>query len=66
MLKQVGVAALRSPSGEFLPEVPIMREVPEKSKTAELTEQELDRLFIDRMKQYADASKKARRTRGGR
>lgn len=54
-LKQVGIAALRSPTGEFLPAVPIMKEVPETSKVAEITNEELERLFIERMKQYAHA-----------
>lgn len=60
-LIQVGTAALRSPSGEFLPSVPIMREVPEKTKTAEITEQELAHLFCERMKAYFDASKEVKK-----
>lgn len=60
-LKQVGIAALRSPTGEFLPAVPIMKEVPEESKVAEITNEELERLFIDRMKQYAHACEKIKR-----
>lgn len=56
-LIQVGTMALRSPSGEFLPSVPIMKEVPEKSITEEITEQELAHIFCERMKLYFDATK---------
>ena len=60
MLKQVGITALRSPTGEFLPAVPIYKEVPEETKADAITEGELARLFVDRIRQCRNAEKEAR------
>lgn len=57
-LVQVGVVALRSPSGEFLPSVPILKELPEPTRAAEITEAELERIFIERFRLYKAACKK--------
>lgn len=60
-LEQVGTAALRSPTGEFLPSVPILREISEESTVKEKTMSEVESLFVERMKQYAKACEKSKK-----
>ena len=62
-LIQVGTVAIRSPSGDFLPAVPILKEIPDNDRTEVITEQELERLFVDRMKQYVAAKQKERKSK---
>lgn len=58
-LIQVGTVAIRSPSGDFLPAVPILKEIPDNDRTEAITEQELERLFVERMKLYAAAKERS-------
>ena len=53
MTEQIGVFARRTPSGEFLPAQPIMREVPEEREQAavDYIDEQLAKLFIDEHRQ---------------
>lgn len=52
-LVKVGVMAIRSPSGEFLPEEPIYRDIPESEPEGEyIPLDELGELFADKVKVY--------------
>jgi len=57
-LVKVGVIALRSPSGDFLPEEPIYRDIPEEKPESEyIPLDELGELFADKFKAYKKAQK---------
>lgn len=57
-LVKVGVMALRSPSGEFLPEEPIYCEILETKPESEyIPLDELGELFADKFKAYKQAKK---------
>lgn len=60
-LVQVGIMALRSPNGEFLPATPIYKELPvnERGRTAqeEKATAEISSLLAGKFKQYIDGSR---------
>jgi len=71
---QIGVAALRSPSGEFLPSIPLyIKEEdageinPDTGRTVQedLALTDVAKVFADKFKQYADGNKK-RKTRASK
>lgn len=64
---QIGVTALRSPDGTFLPSVPLFIKVedvknvsnkPKKSPHKELTQDELNDMFIKKFRAYQKAVRK--------
>lgn len=66
---QIGVTALRSPAGEFLPSIPIYIKAEDAGEinksTGRPVEEELAltdvaKVFADKFKQYADGTKKRR------
>ena len=58
--KQIGVAALRSPDGEFLPSVPVFKKCGRKEKASEFDDgTDLARLLASKMKQYQDGLNEA-------
>lgn len=58
-LVKVGVMALRSPEGEFLPEEPVYREIEEEKKSGEyIPLGELAEIFADKFKAHKAALKK--------
>lgn len=60
MTEQIGVFARRTPSGDFLPAQPIMREVPEEREQAapDYIDEQLAQIFIDFMRPYVDEMKR--------
>lgn len=61
-LVKVGVMALRSPSGDFLPEEPIYRDIPNTEPESEyIPLDELGELFADKYKSYKQAQADERR-----
>ena len=53
---QIGVTAARTPTGEFLPSVPIFKEVtPEIAAAEERTTADVAKIFAQKMKQYIDS-----------
>ena len=62
-LVKVGTMALRSPTGEFLPEEPIYREIAEPKSTSEYIPRdpldEIAEVFAKKFKAYKMARKKA-------
>lgn len=66
MTEQIGVFARRTPSGDFLPAQPIMREVPEEREQAasDYIDEQLAKIFIDFMRPYvAELKRQSRRAR---
>lgn len=66
MTEQIGVFARRTPSGDFLPAQPIMREVPEEQEQAasDYIDEQLAKIFIDFMRPYvAELKRQSRRSR---
>lgn len=66
MTEQIGVFARRTPSGDFLPEQPIMREVPEEREQAapDYIDEQLAKIFIDFMRPYvAEMKRQSRRAK---
>ena len=58
-LVKVGVMALRSPEGEFLPEEPVYREIEEEKKSGEyIPLGELAEIFADKFKAHKAAQRK--------
>lgn len=60
---QVGVMALRSPDGQFLPSTPIYKEVPQVNErgntpTGEKALVDVSKLFADKFKQYKNGVKR--------
>lgn len=62
-LVQVGIIALRSPDGEFLPATPIYKELPanERGRTEmeEKETSEISRILAMKYKEYIDGCRKA-------
>ena len=62
-LVQVGIIALRSPDGEFLPATPIYKDLPvnERGRTVqeEKATEEISRLLAQKFKEYIDGCRKA-------
>lgn len=68
---QIGVTALRSPSGDFLPSVPIYIKAEDagainpttgRTMQEDLALGDVAKVFADKFKQYADANKKRTKT----
>ncbi|SCJ79192.1 Uncharacterised protein [uncultured Flavonifractor sp.] len=64
-LVKVGIIALRSPDGDFLPATPIYKDLPvnERGRTAqeEKATEEISRLLAERFKEYIDGCRKEER-----
>ncbi|MDN0033281.1 hypothetical protein QVN85_10235 [Oscillibacter valericigenes] len=64
-LVQVGIMALRSPDGNFLPATPIYKELPvnERGRTAqeEKTTTDISKLLASKYKDYIDGCRAARK-----
>ena len=62
-LVQVGIIALRSPDGDFLPATPIYKDLPvnERGRTVqeEKATEEISRLLAEKFKEYIDGCRKA-------
>lgn len=62
-LVQVGIIALRSPDGDFLPATPIYKDLPvnERGRTTreEKATEEISRLLAEKFKEYIDGCRKA-------
>lgn len=62
-LVQVGIIALRSPDGDFLPATPIYKDLPvnERGRTVqeEKATEEISRLLAKKFKEYIDGCRKA-------
>lgn len=65
-LVQVGIIALRSPDGDFLPATPIYKDLPvnERGRTAqeERATEEISRLLAQKFKEYIDGCRKEGRS----
>lgn len=63
-LVQVGIIALRSPDGDFLPATPIYKDLPvnERGRTVqeEKATEEISRLLAEKFKEYIDGCRKAK------
>lgn len=61
-LVQVGIIALRSPDGSFLPATPIYKDLPvnERGRTAqeEKATEEISRMLAQKFKEYIDGCRK--------
>ncbi len=69
-LVQIGIKALRAPSGEFLESVPIFAEIPKEritpeglTKTEDKTIDDISRIMAQKFKQYIDGVKAAEKNR---
>ena len=66
-LVQVGIIALRSPDGDFLPATPIYKDlaVNGRGRTTreEKATEEISRLLAEKFKEYIDGCRKEERTR---
>ncbi len=64
-LIQVGIIAMRSSTGDFLPSQPIFRDVEDDSKSEKnLPIKEVEQIFINHMKKYAAIKKKQKKVTG--